>query len=392
MWKNLILIPTSLIVFFFMVEAGARFWFTLPKPYSTKPGILVFDTRGFWVLEPEYRGQYDNGIDFQAKNFSITKYGTRLVPCMPINESTGNRIFLIGDSQTFGVGLADEETWANLLQCRLNDSPGGPWKVHNMGVPATNIDQYYARTAGMLSNIVRPGDQVIVSVTWNDLHTSQANSFVRRIVRDSQLLEQSGTEPPRLDDGMDLLLAKPLRRLGEPTWRYWLYQRTGIFVPSFDSLGGFISSAPYASVLLGNVLPKARLLYYRHRDSGVLAKKVGPETINNNFQILSALSVLIKRRGGRLIVNLLPNRLFFDDYYYWSYSQGRQGFPAQDYMMYLAKQHCARFELECVTSFPALKTSTRDAHTFSFDGHFNKAGASRIAEFLFRYLTAEPKR
>jgi hypothetical protein len=378
MWKNLLLVPASMVVFFIIFEATARIWISTPNPYPAKPGLMVQDTRGFWVIEPEYSGLFDNRVDFQAKKLTTTKYGTRTVPCAPVEPTTGNRVFLVGDSQTFGFGLADEETWANLLQCRLNDWRGG-WKVHNLGVPGINIDQYYVRTAGMLSNIVRPGDRVIVSVTWNDLHTHLSSGLVRMLLKVGRFSELSGAK------GLNLDLVKPLRRYLGPTWRYRLYQRTGIFVPALNSVNDFINSMPYASALLGIVLPKARLLYYRFRDPATLPKKVGPETIQNNFKILSAISTLIKRRGGRLIINLLPNRLFFDDFYYWSYSQGKQGLPTQDYVMYLAKPHCRRLGLECITSFPALKTARRDEHTFSFDGHYNEAGALRIADFLYQY-------
>ena len=375
-------------MFFIVFEIGARLWFPLPKPYAAEPGLLVMDARGFWVLEPDFHGQYDNRVDFRGKKLTITEYGTRLVPCVSTGASARNRVFLIGDSQTFGVGLSDKETWANLLQCKLNDRDDGPWAVYNLSVPGINIDQYYARTARMLSNVIQPGDKVVVSVTWNDLHTEQATSSVRAIVKNSQYSEQSKNQQSGTD-GMALMLKKPYRRDGEKTWRYWLYQRTGIFIPSFNSLGEFVNSVPYASALLGIAIPKARLLYYRFRDTGVLAKKIGPERISNNFKILSAISDQIKRRGSHLIVNLLPNRLFFDDFYYWSYSQGNRGFPEQDYMMYLAKPHCAQYGLECVTSFPALKTGKRDEHSFSFDGHYNESGASRVASFLYRHLTTK---
>ena len=391
MWKNLLLIPISLMVFFIIFEAFARIWFSPPNPYSMRPGLLVLDKRGFWVIEPEFHGKYDNRVDFKAKDLTVTKYGTRLVPCLSKEDPTGNRIFLIGDSQTFGVGLSDKETWANLLQCRLNASSETSWMVYNMGIPGINIDQYYTRTEKMLSKAIRPGDHVIVSVTWNDLHTKQSNEFVHRLINEIQQSDTPNTQSPG-SDVLDLQLIKPLRRYQEATWRYWLHQKTGIFIPSFNSPGEFVSSAPYVSVLLGIILPKARLLYYRFRDTGTLAKKIGPETFSNNFQLLSAISTLVKRRGGRLIVNLLPNRLFFDDYYYKSYSQDKKGFPAQDYMMYVAQPHCAQLELECITSFPALATSKRDDHTFPFDGHYNEVGAARIAEFLHGFLKTRPTR
>jgi lysophospholipase L1-like esterase len=81
------------------------------------------------------------------------------------------RILALGDSQTFGVGLPEEETWPAALQSRLaRERPQTDWQVINAGVPATNtwqhermltelLDQYHPRTVVLgffVNDVARP--------------------------------------------------------------------------------------------------------------------------------------------------------------------------------------------------------------------------------------------
>ena len=81
MWKNLVLVPLSLLAALLILEGLARIWIPLPAPYPVRPGVMVLDTRGIWVLEPGFRGVMDNRVDFRAKRLTITALGTRRVPC-----------------------------------------------------------------------------------------------------------------------------------------------------------------------------------------------------------------------------------------------------------------------------------------------------------------------
>lgn len=53
------------------------------------------------------------------------------------------RIVALGDSQTFGNGLAIEDTWPKRLESELNDRFGrGRWEVLNCGIPGTDTWQH----------------------------------------------------------------------------------------------------------------------------------------------------------------------------------------------------------------------------------------------------------
>jgi len=382
MWKNIALIPAAMLIAFVVFEALARLWFVVPNPYPVKPGLLVLDQRGFWMPEPDYRGKMDNRIDFQDKTLTVTADGVRRTPCADDIADAAQRIFILGDSQTFGFGLSDDETWANKLQCALSQAGANPPRIYNLGVHGTNIDQYVMRGLRQIVPTIRKGDLVVVGVTWNDLITPMPPEWIGRARADAASPGDGG-------NGLAPKLTNPLRRAGEATWRYRFYRASGILVPSVSSLKAFAESLSYSSVIARIALPRLRLLYYRFRADDAFARKLDPDAVDGNMEMLSILNGAVTAKGGQMIVYLLSNRLFFDDTYYQAYSKGGESFPAQDYMSYLTAPYCARLGMACISDFDALATPGPDTYTFPFDGHYNAAGADAVARYLGRYLTRE---
>lgn len=382
MRKNIALISAAMLIGLIAMEVVARLWVPLPGAYPVEPGLLVLDQRGFWMPEPDYAGKMDNKIDYSDKNLTINPDGTRLVSCQQNPNAVTQRIYVLGDSQTFGFGLDDEETWPSRLQCLLSAADRTPAKIYNLGVHATNIDQYVRRGLLQVARVIKTGDLVIVGVTWNDLITNQADSIVdgARVIASKFVV----------DDGpLTSNMRTPVRRLGAPTWRYGFYQWSGILVPSFSSFKSFAESLTYSSALAHVAVPRLRLLYYRFRAEDSFVHKLKPGTVDNNMTLLSVLAKAIEKQGGHMVVYLLSNRLFFDNTYYHSYSAGGKSFPAQDYMTYLTGTRCTRFGLNCISTFDALKTPGPDTYTFPFDGHYNARGAKVVATHLYRYLADE---
>lgn len=385
MFKNLSLAVISSISFLIFVELIARIWLSTPLPYPIQPGILVLDQRGFWLLEPNYRGQMDNRIDFRNKALTIGPAGDRTIPCKQPSAFSRQNIVLVGDSQTFGFGLSDEETWANQLQCQLNKVGRKNTHVINLGVFGINIDQYYMRIRNMVAGFLRPNDVVVVGVTWNDLHTRQSHGILRTAAKDktAENLNMAALDP----QAYAARLLEPLTRHQPPTWRYDLHNATGIFIPSFESFWSFAQSMNHVSVVSRQLLPVMRLLYYRLRPSDTLSRKITPDVIDGNMELLRGISDIVEARGAHLIVYMLPNRPFYDDFYFASDSQGSTSLPAQDYMSYLILDKCDEAQIVCITSFDELRTSEKDSHSFVFDGHYNETAAKRIADGLFNHLT-----
>lgn len=384
MWRNLLLVAASLVAGLAALEAVCRAFVSLPGPYPNSPELVVADARGFWILKPGFDGTMDNRVDFRDRKVTAGPDGGRAVAC---REEAGGarRIVLIGDSQTFGQGLSDDETWASRLQCRLR-AAGRDARVHNLDVPGINADSYVVRLRQVVPAL-RADDRVVVAVTWNDLHTFHAGAVIESARRGLGEIG-SMTDP----DAMAAQPEIPYRYLRQPTWRYRLYRRTGFFMPSFDGFKAFADTMSYASALFGATYPRVKELVYRFRPPDALFRKLPDGTFAHNFRLLALMREAVEKTGAAFDAILLPNRVFFDRTYYDAYSQGGRVFPEQDFPGYLARQHCPANGLRCTSMFPYLKTETRDAHTFASDGHYNAAGAQRIAEGVFRRLTGDEGR
>lgn len=378
MIRNLALLAVRLLVGILMLEGACRLVVDLPSPYVNRPDLVVQDRRGFWILRPGYAGVMDNRVDFRGRPVTVGADGGRTVSCR--GAGTG-RILILGDSQTFGQGLSDAETWPSLVQCRLAAAGNAP-RVFNLAVPGVNIDSYASRLTQILPTLTT-ADRVIVGVTWNDLHTQQTDSDIASAARNIE----AAMALPRAA----ALFAEPSvphRFLYPDTWRYRTYRETGLFIPRVDDVKAVAESMLYASALYGLAYPRAKELFYRLRPTGAVFAKIPTGTFDSNFRLMETMRDAVEAKGARFDVILLPNRLFFDATYYRAYSQNGRVFPEQDYPGHLARKHCPSRRLNCVSMFPYLRTADRDAHTFRFDGHYNPAGARRIADGVFERLIA----
>ena len=108
MMRNFTLLGASIVVGLCLLEFLCRLFVPMPSPYPVPLELIVLDDRGFWTLAPAFRGVMDNGIDFRGKSLTVDDAGTRSVMCRQKNAGVP-RVFLVGDSQTFGQGLSDRK-------------------------------------------------------------------------------------------------------------------------------------------------------------------------------------------------------------------------------------------------------------------------------------------
>ena len=399
----------SLFIGLLLLELIARPIYGMVKPYGVESEdpqedirYGVFDSRGFWTWKPNFRGSFDNGVDFWANRVTTNFDGSRSVPCLSGRRVGSSRVFLIGDSQTFGWGLSDSGTWANQLQCELERSRPGEFEVINLGFPGAQVDQLYERGLGQVEPATGKGDIVVVSFTWNDLITYYGGKkFVDQALNRAGLQEVKTTDinrakvqpletksipTPSYEERrpVEIQLLEPKVYLGKPSWRYSIYKEYGIFIPAVDSVMSFLNSLQYISSAFRVAWSSARMLYYRFRSKNALAKKIPSHTFRSNFLVLKALDTRLRKKGANVFIQLLPSRLFFDEYYYHPYSKGGTSFPDQDYLGFVSSPFCLSLGLNCVNRFVNLITDTQDRHTFAVDGHYNETGAANIAKALAR--------
>ena len=383
MWKNIVLVLLSFCLSIAAIEVLARFFVVLPNPFGKPHDLIVQDERGFWTLAPNFAGKMDNRRDFKDKTLSTDQYGGRTVTCR--HKATGSKkIIVVGDSQSFGQGLSDGETWPSLIQCKLvAEKRSG--RVYNLSVPSVNIDTYAVRLRQFVAHLEHD-DHVIIGVTWNDLHTNSPKEDVvttKRSLKEFKYLvknQEMGVRP-----------SSPLKFLHTPTWRREFYEDYGFLVPNVGGMKTFLDSMQFSSAAFHLLYPRLKELLYRLRPEDSFFKKLPEGTFHRNFVILGAMQELVKSKGAQFSVLFLPNRLFFDNFYYDSYSKNGKVFPAQDFLQYLGKKFCTDLSITCISAFPFLLTNQRDAHTFPFDGHYNERGARQIATGVFRLLFKREK-
>jgi len=368
------LVFASLTVGLALLEAATWLIRPPPSPYSL-PRNLMTAASGVWTLTPDFRGVMDNRVDFRAKTVTADARGVRRGPATA--AAPHRRLFILGDSQTFGHGLNDDETWPARLQETLNTHRPGT-RVENWGVPGINIDQYATRLDRVLAE-ARDGDFVLVGVSWNDLITPQHPIGVMRLVEGylvNALAEPAN--PPGETPAPDTATAARVR----------LYDYTGVVLPPLQNAKQFAEALAANSALASLLMPRLRALWHRWRPGTPLTQIVEGQVPDANFWLLYDMKERARRRGVGLAVVLLPERYFIDDALYLAYSGGGRFFPERNYMAYLARPLCRSFDIPCIDPFDALTERHRNKPvTFAIDGHYNTVGADVVAGVVAKEIT-----
>lgn len=361
--RRLINLAVSLAsIALFLALAEAIMWGINPPPKPPFPKGMFEPPGEYWRMTPNFTGLTGNRSDFNDKTVSADALGRRVVPTAPTEAD--HRLWLFGDSQTFGHGLSDDETWANRLQEEFKQSKRSI-RVINLGVPAINVDQYLVRLRKTITEI-RPGDHVMVGLSWNDIITPQNVSARPAItVVDGYLvngdLASSGNS------------AKA---------RVAFYDATGIALPPLQDLKSFLDSMAQTSALMHFLYPRAKAVYYRYRTARPLETIVRGEVPEANFYLLAEMAEMVRQQGAAFTVLVLPDKIFFEDAAYAVYSVNGRDFPQQNYPGYLAQPLCRQHKISCLDAFDTLHRHQHDPVAYAEDGHYNPQGARVIARWL----------
>lgn len=338
-----------------------------PPRVAFPPGMFELNA-GLWRMAPSFKGVMDNGVDFTGAVATADEEGRRIVPAAP--AAAPRRLLVLGDSQTFGHGLADEDSWPNRLQQQLSRR-GLAVKVVNYAVPAINIDQYERRIE-RLKDEIGPNDMVLVGVSWNDLITPMAPL--------AEASKAAGSSAMEVVNGY--LVTKRGESAEAMAARVRFYQWSGIVIPPFQGIKEFIDGLAQTSALVGMVYPHAKALYYRARGHSPVRELAEGGVPEGNFVYLAHMRDRIVAKGGTMVVALLPERQFFEDEAYRVYSVGGRDFPTQDYMNYLAEPLCRAFAVRCLNAFPLIHEHQAEGMAFRVDGHFTAKAAALLGPWL----------
>jgi len=171
------------VLFFLVLEGAARLFIEPAEPPTHRehanlirvlglPGlteILEPDPVLFWTLRPGVREKRIEGtlgdypVDFTV---STNEAGYR---SPPLRAEGTFRVIALGNSCTFGVGVADDETWPRLLEKEMRRFHGADAEVLNAGVPGYTAYQGL-RWLAARGLALRP-DLVLLCFGFNDAAT-----------------------------------------------------------------------------------------------------------------------------------------------------------------------------------------------------------------------------
>ena len=164
-------------------ELALRFWGTTAEPRRHfRPGIYEPDAELGWRLQPAYQGGHVEHT-FVAQTSTVAQ-GFRQGGSSLTLEQAQLKVLALGDSCTFGRGVADAETYPAQLQQMLAAERAC---VVNLGVPG--YDTY--QELGLLRRWIDPIHPQVLVLGWlpNDVLERSVATIPRVTICDGHLVE-----------------------------------------------------------------------------------------------------------------------------------------------------------------------------------------------------------
>ena len=145
-------IMLGLVFAVIVAEWGLGVYFQRLQSQSMDTGFMRYHPQLGWSLSPEWSGQHRH-YDYQA-TYNLGPAGFREQPPKAATGAASQRIAVLGDSFTFGLGVEDKETFTAVLNA------SGDAEFINYGVPGTSTDQQLL----LLNQLMRrdPPDEVVL--------------------------------------------------------------------------------------------------------------------------------------------------------------------------------------------------------------------------------------
>jgi len=162
--QNLLLVLASLAIAVIFAEILLRVMLPPPIVWKYPQERYLFDPEIGHRLKPNQQSfTHDKMVNINSQGIRDAEYSHE-----PARQVT--RILALGDSQTFGNGIAIEDTWPKQLERELNNA--GNYEVLNGGLPASDTWQHEILLQRLMS-IYNP-DIVVLAFYVNDIVSKPA--------------------------------------------------------------------------------------------------------------------------------------------------------------------------------------------------------------------------
>jgi lysophospholipase L1-like esterase len=182
-WLNAVLVAVSAFTGFLLVELLIALLSPQPVTHAAAPDIFFirYDGRLGWANKEGASGRYKPAPGIPATTVRINGQGLRGGP-VPVDKKPGiRRILMLGDSNTFGYGVEEEERFSDLLEGRLPRNH----EVLNLGVFGYGTDQeallFEQEGLGYQPDIVVLGFSAgDLSINMNSINAGYPKPFFRK--------------------------------------------------------------------------------------------------------------------------------------------------------------------------------------------------------------------
>jgi lysophospholipase L1-like esterase len=353
---------------------------------------------GWYVADPALLFPPHSAVTYQTGEFTFVAQANSAGfrdREFPPARAARLRVIVLGDSFTFGWGVAQDEAWPKALE-RL--FPAGEIEIANLGQPGAGPAEY-ERIARRAVPMLRP-DLVIVAVLQGDdlAQTILANPSragwrgvlshgmravfpnLMRLVRDAPAPDRPATPGRRVAAG-------ELKQIWAEQARVTVAELT----PSQREQFKRIPEAERASFLAGELNPFWVRLALRHPDYFMLTLELGDPAVTTGVTAMRAhlagIQQATERIGATCMVVIVPHGVFVSP----SAQEAARGLgfaaptellttPAADASIARA---AAEARVSAISVTDAFRPHARSQELyFPRDGHFNARGHAVFAELL----------
>lgn len=374
-----------------LLAEGIVRWFAgeiIPNPIGPRHQFIADPVLGI-DLAPGFRGRFNVADEFDVP-IAINSRGCRDREFGP--KAAGVvRILSLGDSFAFGYGVRAEETYAKVLEARLDAGPEGPrFEVLNAGASGRGIPhmvEVCRRTIGWFEP-----DVVITTFFFvNDL--LDIKTFPEHTVRGGIVLTQGVGQS--LDASPWLDFSVHYSDFSLLLWRSWFnFRQRAIGQPT---LGGI---APPGSLWGTDMLETRGLAATTNgdgdpadADAALVARLTEREQLWARYEEhLQELAALCAAAGARLVVLNIPQEYQTRDAVWQQLVDSGEIDPVRTDRDLVSRQLtaiCARVGValcDLVPSFRATPPAPGTTRFFPVNKHFNATGNAFTAEVLARFL------
>lgn len=344
---NAILVVTGLVVGVLLAEAAGRFLMPTWREFYSGRFMRVISVPDHGVVatgRPGFDGYFaQNNGDFRV-HLHINDFGLRNPE--PVNKADG-RIWVVGDSLTFGWGVEQDERYSSVIARAL----GQP--TYNIASPGTDVCGYQALVARM-PVASRPKAVVLGLTIENDIEQYDC----RAEAASAAARAKATGDNPGNDVGRG---GFSLTRL-----KYFLIRHSALYNVAVSALKR-VAFLNEAAVRLGWAARE-------HVDRGIPSSEQ-PESVAGSTAAEVARLRSLLPKGTPVVVLIIPAR--FDI---------RDGAPAYVRRREAVVAALRRFDLPVIDPIAAFRAAGFAATHFAHDGHWSPLGHRLAGEAVAAWL------